>query len=69
MEEANWAGESYEKDSLQGTEAAFLKYDRQLQRCPEQCARYRYSRWMSSRQLLMFRLSCAQALQPIALHC
>ncbi len=35
-----WAGEAYEPDSTRTADAAFLKFTRRLQRCPEQCVRY-----------------------------
>ena len=37
---SEWAGEAYEPDSTRTADAAFLKFTRRLQRCPEQCVRY-----------------------------
>ncbi len=43
-----WAGERYEPDAVLqlegrsgGPDSAFIKFTKRLQRCPEQCARYR----------------------------
>ena len=37
---SEWVGEAYEPDSTRTADAAFLKFTRRLQRCPEQCVRY-----------------------------
>ena len=45
----SWGGEGYEEDAVlapgggkkAGVGAAYLKFSRQLARCPDQCARYR----------------------------
>ena len=36
-----WAGEGYEQASATGADSMYLKFSKRLQRCPNQCLRYR----------------------------
>ena len=38
-EAENWAGEQYERASVRGVDRAYLKFQKRLRRCPEQCLR------------------------------
>jgi hypothetical protein len=35
----SWAGEQYERASVRGVDRAYLKFQKRLRRCPEQCLR------------------------------
>jgi len=38
-EAESWAGEQYERASVRGVDRAYLKFQKRLRRCPEQCLR------------------------------
>lgn len=38
-----YAPEEYEKDSIRGVDPAYVKFNKRLQRSPEQCVRYRFN--------------------------